>query len=88
MHRLKNLNGQNQVESSTTAPTYTSTTTGNNTSVKQTGGGWRISKPSTSNLAKLFKEKPFNVNGLVFSVDFVCNSITTKWQLKNVTCKN
>lgn len=54
--------------------------------MSQTGGGWRINKPSTTNLAQLFKEKP--LGGLVFSADFICNSITAKYKITKVTCNN
>ena len=80
------ISSENQVERSATSPTYTATTTGDTTRMSQTGGGWRINKPSTTNLAQLFREKP--LGGLVFSADFICNSITAKYKITKVTCNN
>jgi hypothetical protein len=55
--------------------------------VTQTGG-WIVSKPATTNVAKLLKDKPDNYGGIVYSADFVCNNLINKYDLepKDVSC--
>jgi hypothetical protein len=75
------------VSTSKTPESYNISTYGNSGKVTQTGG-WIISKPSTTNVAKLLKEKPSNFGGIVYSVDFVCNNMIRKYDLNagDVSC--
>lgn len=75
------------VSTSKTPESYNVSTFGNSGTVTQTGG-WIISKPSTTNVAKLLKEKPANFGGIIYSADFVCNNMISKYDLDagDVSC--
>jgi len=75
------------VSTSKTPDNYQITGYGNSATMTNTGG-WIISRPSTTNVAKLLKKKPENFGGIVYSPSFVCNNIIKKYDLdaSEVSC--
>ena len=81
------LSENSAISTSKTPDNYQVSGYGNSATITNTGG-WIISKPSTTNVAKLLKEKPENFGGIVYSPSFVCNNIIKKYDLdsSDVSC--
>lgn len=79
------LNQSSDSTTHTTPVQHNVSRVGNQVYVDQTGGH-TFTKPSSSNLAKFYMEKPAVAIGVIYESKFICNSIKAKHDLKEVSC--